>query len=356
LTARSTSKGIVQNWEEFMASARRFLAFLAAVLPLMLSGCFELDTRIKLNPDGSATITEKLRFSQQLLDLGSKESGELRIAELLTREAVQERMKQMGKGVRLVSHEVRDVENGARESLAVFQVDDINDYQYASPFLAYVDYRENCLIRCQMVPLLKSRNYAGTAGEMAMAFRPLKPPVSEIRLKEGTPPPRGPSPRELQALRQVLPVFADLLRGFKVRLTFESYAPITITGFGWRDRRTGTSIVDLLHVTDRDLDWHGVKFLENEEIVLDLLRGRLGSLNIAETVRHFQDNHTVPLFLPWGSANAPWRQSDEICFRPSKQLFDRHMAGKMLDFDRWQSTGKNIRPAKFEEVGWLPKK
>lgn len=328
----------------------------AMVLALAASGCFELDTRIKLNPDGSGTITEKLRFSQQLLDLGSKESGALRITELLTKEAVQERLKQMGKGVRLVSHEVRDVENGARESMAVFQVEDLNDFQYASPFLAYADYPQNSTIRCQVVPLLKSRNYAGLAGEMAVAFRPLKPPVSEIKLKDGTPPPKGPSPRELQALRQVQPVFADLLKGFKLRLTFESYAPITATGFGWRDRRSGTSIVDLIHVTDRDLDRHSVHFLDNEEIVLDLLRGRLGSLNVVETVKQFQDNQTVPLFLPWGSANAPWRQSDEICFKPSRQLFDRHFAGKMLDFDRWQSTGKNIRPAKFEEVGWTPKK
>lgn len=327
-----------------------------ALLALSLSGCFELDTRIKVNPDGGATITEKLRFSQQLLDLGSKETGTLRIADLLTREAVLERMKHMGKGVRLTSHTIRDGENGARESMAVFQVDDINDFQYASPFLSYTDYKENSIIRCQMVPLLKSRNYAGQAGDMAIAFRPLKPPRGEVKPKEGIPQPPGPSPRELQVLRQVQPIFADLLKGFKLRLTFESFSPISITGFGWRDRRAGTHIVDLLHVTDRDLDRHGVRVLENEEILLDLLRGRFGSENIADTVKHFQDNHTVPLYLPWGSMHAPWRQSDEICFKPSRQLFDKHFAGKMLDFDRWQSTGKNIRPAKFEEVGWQPKK
>lgn len=328
--------------------------FLVLACLLFLPGCLEIDTRIKVNPDGSATVTEKLRFSQRLLDLGSKEEGALRVADLLTEEAVRDRLKVMGKGVQLVSHTVDDVEGGAREAATVFQVADLNDLRYASPFLAYTDFPENNIVRVEMVPLMKSRNYAGQAGEMAVAFRLVKPPKGEV-IDKNAPPEKGPSPRDLQALRQLQPVLADLLQGFKLRLTFESFSPISITGFGWRDRRAGTPIVDLIHITDKDLDQHGVSILDNEEIVVDLLRGRLGSANIAEVVKQFQDNHTVPLFLPWGSAHAPWRQSDEICFKPSKELFERHFAGKMLDFDRWQSTGKNIRPARFDEVGWQPK-
>jgi hypothetical protein len=333
---------------------QRFFFGTFAFATLCLSGCVEIETRIKVNPNGSATITERVRFSQQLLDLGSKEKGQLNIAQLLTKDAVQERMKQMGKKTRLVEHTVRDGEQGSKESVAVFQVDDINDFQYVSPFVAYMDYPENNTLKIEMKPLYKSGNYTGQAGEMAITFRPLKAPKSEVRVKDA-PPEKGPAPRDLQVLRQLQPIFADLLKGFKLRLTFESYSPIMSTGFGWRDRRTGTPIVDLINVTERDLDRYGVSVLENEEIVLDLLRGRFGSPNIAETVKQFQDNNTVPLVLIWGSANAPWRQSDEITFKPSKELFERHFAGKTLDFDRWQSTGKNIRPAKFDEVGWQPK-
>ncbi|MCE9529883.1 MAG: hypothetical protein K8T89_01885 [Planctomycetes bacterium] len=280
---------------------KKFIMLLAA---FALTGCVEIETRIKLNTDGSATITERVRFSQQLLDLGSKEKGELNVAELLTKQSVEGRMKRMGKNVKLVKHTVTDAEKGSKESIAIFKVSDINDFQYVSPFVAYTDFPENNAIKIEMVPLLKSRNYAGMAGEMCIAFRPVKPPKGEVRLKDA-PPDKGPIPRDVQVLRQLQPVFADLLKGFKLRLTFESFSPIMSTGFGWRDRRTATPIVDLIHLTEHDLDQHGVSILENEEIVLDLLRGRLGSPNIAEAVKQFQDNNTVPLVLIGARSTPP---------------------------------------------------
>jgi len=334
-----------------MVMLKRILLVVACA---SLSGCIEIETRIKLNVDGSATVTERVRFSQQLLDLSVKEEGELNLVALLSKKAVEERMARMGKNVKLVEHSVRDVEKGAKESLAVFQVDDINNFQYVSPFVAYTDFPENSTVKIECFPLLKSRNYAGQAGEMCVAFRTLKPPKSEARVKEA-PPEKGPAPRDVQVLRQLQPVFADLLKGFHIRLTFESYSPIMATGFGWRDRRANTPIVDLINLSDRDLDQNGISILENEEIILDVLRGRFGSNNIAEVVKQFQDNNTVPLVFIWGSQHTPWRQSDEMTFKPSRELYDKHFASKMLDFDRWQSTGKNIRPAKFEEVGWTPK-
>ncbi len=329
-------------------------SIILAAFTFALNGCVEIETGIKLNPDGSARITERIRFSQQLLDLSAKDTGGLNVADLLKREAIEERMKRMGKNVKLISHTVTDADKGSKESIAVYEVPYINDFQYVSPFVAYTDFDRNNGLKIEMSPLLKSRNYAGMAGDMIISFRPLQPPKSEVRLRDA-PPEKGPAPKDVQVLRQLQPVFADLLKGFKLRLTFESYSPVTATGFGWRDRRTGTPIVDLIHLTEHDLDQHGVSIFENEEIMLDLLRGRFGSPNIAEAVKQFQDNNTVPLVMVWGSAYSPWRQSDEIAFKPSKELFDKHMAGKMLDFDRWQSTGKNIRPAKFEEVGWTPK-
>ncbi|MFO7898187.1 MAG: hypothetical protein R6V58_03900 [Planctomycetota bacterium] len=146
-----------------------------AALLAALSGCLQIDTHIKLYEDGSATVTEKLRFSKRLLDLEAKQAADLRLSSLLTRKAALDRMKHMGKGIELVSHKIHDVEKGARESLAVFRIADLNDFRYVSPFLAYVDYPKNNVIRAKLYPLYKSENYVGVAGQMAVVFWPLRP-------------------------------------------------------------------------------------------------------------------------------------------------------------------------------------
>ena len=335
---------------------RRFMMSCACLSLVLLTGCFELETRIQYNTNGSATITERLNFSQRLLDLGRVPGSETPIADLLLRPAVEARMKLMGQGIRLASHETRDGAHGSRESIAVFEIADANEFHYASPFLAYTDYPENNIVKMDVAPMLKSGNYAGMAGDMKVVFRPVAKPKPEVRLKEGEKPPPDATPLELQAVRDLQPLMRTLLKDFRLRLTFESYAPISATGFGLRDRKAGTNKVDLIAITDRDLDRWGVRVWDNEEILLDILRGRFGSPIVVETVKEFQDNTTVPIFLPWGAANAPWRQGDEICFKSSRELFDKHFQGKLLDFDRWQSTGKNIRPAAFGEVGWTPQK
>ncbi len=331
----------------------RLLLLTTALAPL--AGCLQLHLRVRLNTDGSATVYENVRFSRRLLDLGGKQDTELKIAPLLEKAAVGERMKHMGKGIKLLSHKVVEVEKGARESQSVFQIADVRELKYVSPFMAYADYKANNVLQVRMAPLYKSNNYVGVAGQMGVGFRLLKRPQNHPRRDEKAPKPKGPPPRQQQILRDLKPVFRDMLAEFKLRLTFECYAPISATGFGWRDRRAGTNIVDLINVTDHDLDLYGDAFFANEEIMLDLLRGDLGSANIVNTVQHFRDNKTVPLFLPFGSANRWWHPNDGIFFRPSRQLFDKYFKGKKIDFDRWRSTGKNIRPANFKEVGFDPK-
>src|SRR5262245_19138608 len=121
---------------------RHLCNLLIVLFSVLLSGCFELETRIRLNPDGSATVTERLNLSERLLDLGDAPGTNQSVAQLLTKEAVEARMKHMGKGIRLASHETRDGSHGSRESIAVFEIADANEFCYASPFLAYTDYTE----------------------------------------------------------------------------------------------------------------------------------------------------------------------------------------------------------------------
>jgi len=324
-----------------------WLSVLGLVM-VSVGGCLEIELRLKIEEDGTGTITERVRFSELLLDMSEK-GPEPKLASLLEKKAILERMKQMGKGIRLVRHQVREVPGGARESLAVFKVEDLNEFHYVSPFLAYTDYPQNHVVRCHFVPLYKSRNYGGTAGQMAIAFRPLKGPKREPRAKEGEPPPEGPSPRQVQALRDLRPVFQDMLKGFKIRFTVEAYCPIAHTGFGWRGYKERVNYVDVISLSDRDLDQFGGNFLENEEIMLDLMRWKVGSKNVTDTTYQWISNPSVPVFLPWGSRYARWIQNDEINIQPSRQLFDKHFKGKMINFDRW-GPGKKV-PARFEQIG-----
>ena len=321
------------------------------------AGCLQIDTRIVLHEDGSATVTEKVRFSKRLLDLQDKPGGKLSLSALLEKAAALKRMKHMGKGIRLVSHKVHEAEKGARESVAVFHIRDLNEFRYVSPFPSYVDYSKNNVIRCRLYPLYKSESYVGSAGEMAVLFWPLKRPQREAGPEKGKPRPKGPSPRDLQAYRELRPVFRDILEDFKLRLTFESYAPIRATGFGHRGRKAGVNYVDLIDFSHDDLDNYGGLFLQNEEIMIDLLRWELGSADVVNHTRGFAGNLTLPVYLPWGSKYCPWRGSSGIFFKPSLALFNRHFKGKKLDYSRWRATPENKHvPARFGRIGYTREK
>jgi hypothetical protein len=117
--------------------------------------------------------------------------------------------------------------------------------------------------------------------------------------------------------------------------------------FGYRGKLAGTKTVDLIDFSDQNLDNYGYSFLDNEEIMVDLLRWGLGSKNVAEHVKGAPNNPTLPLFHPWGSRFAPYVRGDGIYIRPSRELFNRHFEGKTLDFGKWDK-GKKL--ANFEEV------
>ena len=89
------------------------------------------------------------------------------------------------------------------------------------------------------------------------------------------------------------------------------------------------------------LDNYGGLFLENQEVVLDLMRVRLDGPNIIEHTKNHPDNPSVPVYYPTG-ARATY-------FAPSRELFDRHFKGKTLQFDERHG---GPRPANFDEVGY----
>jgi hypothetical protein len=333
----------------------RTQTFLLAALALSTAGCFELETIIAIRRDGGATVTERVRFSQQLLDFDVGQAGGNKIADLLSRQSVLDRMQHMGKGITLKSHETNDAENGSRESVAVFEIDDISELRYASPFLAYLDYADNNIVKVNMEPITVS-NSSGRwrAGDITVWLRPVSTPKRDFAPQEGDPPRPQPTPIELQKIRAVQPIFKEMMRGLKVKLTFESYAPLRRVGFGYRGRRSGDYHCDWINFSSENFDKYGIKVLDNEELLLELLRGETGGKNIIEHVAGFANNRTVPVFLGYGSRHG-YINGERICFPPSRTLFDRHLAGKMLTFV-FEKGPNRTRPASFAEIGERQKK
>jgi hypothetical protein len=313
----------------------------AAILALALgsAGCLQIETTIKLNEDGSATVRERVFFSERLLDRAGSKRGEL--TALLGRERVTERMMLMAESATLVSHETREGGDGWMESVAVIAVPDINRLRCVSPWFAYGDYPSNGATRVEMVPKYKSSPYAGgPAGTMSVRFLHEKRPAGGVA-------PVPVTPLQQQVYRDMTPVIRDMLKGFRLRITFESYAPIfTVLGAV----STASASVDLLDVSDENLDTASGAFFANEEIMLEIERLDFGGPNVAANVHRAS---TLPAFFPAGGRSMWWSGADNIWFKPSKQLFDKYFVGKKLDYSEWQASPpeKHV-PADFAKIGW----
>lgn len=325
------------NFSRLVLPASLFLVLFSAV------GCFEIDTHVKVNEDGGATITETVRFSERLLDLDRTRTDGVKIAKLLSKETVLERMKQMGEGIQLASHVVQEGPNASRESVAVFEIADVANFRYVSPFFGHLDYADNNVLKAEVIPLTENTWWGRHSGEIALRFTHEKQPKQRPQPAEGEPVPAGPSPSELQIYRDLQPVFRDMADGMRIRFTVETYAPLRVRR-GVRNGRAGTKFYDLIDFSSEQMDQYGYEFLTNEEVMLELLRGELNGPNLEENVKDHVNNFTVPIVRPTGA--------EEIWFRPSKPLFDRHFKGKQIKVQRGRTTVEV--PARWDEIGHNP--
>ena len=320
---------------------KHFSLCTSGLLLLAAAGCLQVETRVKLEEDGSAVITERVRFSRTLLDLEDKVGPELKLSPLLEKAAALERMKQMGNGIELVKHEVHDAENGAKESTAVFKIPDINNFTYVSPYLAMRNYPKHTVLKATLFPIYESTWYGRHAGQVAVTFAPASAERDSGRKVE---PAKGPTPAEQQVLRDLRPIAADAMKDFRLKLTFESYAPLRFRQYyRFRGSGAGTKSYDLLDFSDKSMDKYSREFLGNEEIMLELLGLQMGGANIVDHVSGHADNLTLPVYHPGGTP--------EIYFRPSRALFDKYFAGKTIKFDPREG---GERPARWEEIGHKP--
>jgi hypothetical protein len=332
----------------------RTLRSCAALLLLLgAAGCMQIETRVKVVEDGSAIITERIRFSHRLLDMKLDPGGVADMNTLLTKATAEKRAPMLGEGCTLASHDVKDVPGG-KQAIAVYKIADLNKLQYVSPYLAFVDYGQNNTIRFKLEPVYKSRAYQGAkAGQMSVSLYFEKAPKGSPQPDKDKPLPPGPSPKEMQVFRDLLPAVRDMLDDFEVRLVLEPYCPISHSGHGLRNPRGQPKDIDILWFSDKQLDRYGSPFVENEEAFLAMVRLDFGHKSMVEEIRSYASNETLPAFLPIGSSYMWFNGGTEICFRPSKQLFDKLFTGKTLNYNEWQENPNDKKvPAEFDKIGW----
>jgi hypothetical protein len=320
----------------------------ALMLGAGASGCIQVETRVKLHQDASATVTERLRLSRRLLDLAGKDKGQL--LKLLSREAALRRMKKMGTNIKLVRHELRDAPGASKESLTEFKVAHIDDFKYVSPWPHLLDYPENNALKFKLVPLYTCGSSSGQAwaGQMRVQVTHTKRVKRRDYRKDAER--KKPSPIQEQVLRELGPVFRDMLKGLHLRFTFEAYCPLVPSSGspGIRNLRAGAREVDLLNFSDKNLDSWGGEFLRNEEIMLELLRFSFDRENVYRHVKDYTRNHTLPVLMSRGGGRT------YIFIRPSRYLFDKHFKGKTISWRPWRRVPQE-EAADFNKIGWKPR-
>jgi len=312
---------------------------LLATATTMLSGCLQLDVHVKLNDDGSATITEKLSFSRRLLDqeVGA-DKKELR--SLLDKETALKRMQHMGRGTTLVSHDLQEAPQGGLQAVAVYKIPDINDFRFVPPHLALPAHPQR-YFRISVEPCYSQRWASpDKPGMMAAHFSVTDAP----RQKEAAPA-KPLTPLELQQLRELQPLFRDLIKGFRVKFCFEAYNPLHCGSPQYpgivvdRETKIHSPCWWFIDFSDQNLDSLGNNILDNEEILLEILRGDFAGPNIMAQVgcrdysfAHLHDSK-VPLFYPDGMSWLVCRRT----FEPSKFHFKKYFDGKPV------SQGGNVK-------------
>jgi hypothetical protein len=294
---------------------------------LALAGCVEIHLNIRVNGDGSGTVTERVRFSEQVLDLAATLPAKDGLAVLLKKDRAAERVALMGDGCTLTRHEVRDLPGGVKECVSVYDIPNINNLRVCSPAVRYLDY-ETAPMR-----LVHGPHYTDGSGynigKMHLYTRTLRPGKRYPRENRSGLQPRPPraSPAQTQRHRDLLPVFKDLMNDFSLTVRIECYRPVR-----WATRRntkSNTPYYYVLWFTDENLDQYGSNILESEEFMLALIRWDLRSPHIARVVQHLQDNLTVPVWLPHrGMSLGAYGEDRYIALSPSRPLFNKFFKGK----------------------------
>ncbi len=275
------------------------------LLTLLAVGCLQVDVHVEMHDDGSATITERVRLSRRLLELDERLDREPKLAEFIERANIDRRAGTMGEGLEVTGHEVEKFEDGSIESRATYAIPDITDLRLVNPFLGRGCAGHN--IRIHFSPIYERIHSYHVIGEIMMSWRVHEGPEGG---GDDEQPQRLTKPSDLQTLRNLLPVIADLLSDVEVTFRFTYPHPA---------RHAGTETAHLFSFKGDELDAHGRRFLENEEVMLRVLQLDFDAGLIADNIRAGRRRPTGPAFNRRG-----WNRR----IPPTTHLFDEYYKGR----------------------------
>jgi hypothetical protein len=285
-------------------------------LPL-LGGCLKVKVCVQMHEDGGATITETIEFSGALMELNGSAPTTPGLPQMLTRNAAAERVKEMGEGATLASHKQERLPDGGLRSIAVYRIGDVEDLRLVNPYLHQG--RPGRRMRLRFEPIYKRVHSFHKVGDLMLYVVPVERPRRGPAPQE--PPPPEPTPLQLQLLRALQPMFADMMEGFEIELALIASKPVSLGYI--RDHRAASKRITLLSMSGRDLDAHGGRFLENEELMLSLLRLRFDADNLSEHAQGFAANKTLPVFR----GKKPYAVG-RFRIEPTRALFKKYFAGR----------------------------
>jgi len=277
---------------------------------LLVAGCLEVEVSVDMHQDGSATITERVRLSRELLELDRRLDRDPKAEDLVGRAQIDRRAEQMGEGVVVERYEVERGEDGSIEARTVYRIPDIEDLRLVNPFLAHD--RVGRVMRIQFSPMYEPRTGWHRVGHLGMSLVTAEeaPPLPED-LEEAAP--AASTPADLQTLRNLRPVFADLLSNSEVTIRL-SYPDDS--------EHDGVGRIVLFSFRGDDLDAHGRRFLENEEVMLRILQLDFEAGIIRENVREGRHRPTGPTF------RGRWWGYQRFRIPPTEHLFEKYFKGR----------------------------
>lgn len=180
------------------------------------AGCIKIRLTVQLSEDGSGQVIEEIVFGEKIVDASQRLRNAPTLDELTGDDQFKKRVAHMGKGVKFVSKKIEKRTDGSVRLVAIYSFEDINDLKLAP--IPYGPGWEDVHLafKFEVLPNLNADHHLGITfhtpqgKERGNVQKPALPPLSE---------------RETQQIRQLLPVFKDMLDGFELKLHLEVYEP-----------------------------------------------------------------------------------------------------------------------------------